>query len=126
MSEQRGVLADLRVLIVEDEALIAMAVEEEVRSLGAVEIELAYNRDDALKAVGSFRPDFAILDVTLSHSGVNYDVADLLAHQNIPFVFSSGYIAGTLPDRHAGRPFVGKPMQSDEFAIAALTALGRS
>ena len=107
----------------EDEALIAMAVEEEVRDLGCTDATVAYNREEAIEAVKSFRPDFAVLDVSLTDVGEDYEIADLLADTGVPFIFSSGHLSGNLPERHVGRPFVGKPMQPHEFIEAVSMAL---
>ena len=100
-----------------------MSVEEEVRKLGCADVFLAYNRREAIKAVSSFRPNFAVLDVSLTYNGEDYDIADLLADNGIPFTFASGHPAGQLPDRHVGRPFIGKPMQSQDLAEAVALAL---
>jgi CheY-like chemotaxis protein len=115
-----------RVLIVEDEAWIAMEVEEEVRNLGCQRTFLAYHQQQALDAIDNFQPDFAIVDVALTGTGVNYDIADALAERSIPFIFSSGHRAGDVPDRHRNRPFVSKPMQSSELAQAIVFVLGSS
>jgi CheY-like chemotaxis protein len=122
MAEQLGSLTGRRVLIVEDEALIAMAVEEEVRLLGSTDIYIAYHKQQALDALGDFKPDFAVIDVSLTDTGNDYEIADALAERRIPFIFSSGHLAGELPDRHVGRPFVSKPMQSKDIAEAVVMA----
>ncbi|MET3896999.1 CheY-like chemotaxis protein [Devosia sp. UYZn731] len=122
MSEQK-LLAGRRVLIVEDEALIAIAVEDEVRQLGCDDIFVAYNKAQALVEIDSYKPAFAIIDVNLTDNGEDYEIADTLVDRGIPFIFSSGHLAGELPDRHLGRPFVSKPMQSKDFADAVAMAL---
>ncbi|MET3900680.1 DNA-binding response OmpR family regulator [Devosia sp. UYZn731] len=123
MTDSIRTLAGRRVLIVEDEALIVMAVEDEVRQLGCTDIFVAYNKEQALVEIDSYKPGFAILDLSLTDNGEDYDIADRLAERGIPFIFSSGHLAAELPDRHVGRPFVGKPMQSKDFAEAVTMAL---
>ena len=123
MKEAIGILAARRILIVEDEALIALAVEEEARLLGAEETYIAYHKQQALEAIDGWKPDFAVIDVSLTDTCSDYGIADALADHGIPFVFSSGHLAGELPDRHIGRPFVSKPMQSSDFAEAVKMAL---
>lgn len=125
MNEALGVLATRRILVVEDEALIALAVEEEARMLGGTETYVAYHKQQALEAIAEWHPDIAIVDVSLTDTGEDYEIADTLADRGIPFVFSSGHLAGELPDRHVGRPFVSKPMQSSDFAEAIKMALGK-
>jgi len=125
MTVETEILAARRVLIVEDEALIAMAVEDEVRRLGCTDMFVAYNKAQALHEIDSYMPAFAIIDVSLTDTGEDYEIADRLAERGIPFIFSSGHLAGELPDRHVGRPFVSKPMQSSDFAEAVRMAFGR-
>jgi CheY-like chemotaxis protein len=123
MGENTALLGDMRVLIVEDEPLIAFSVEDEARSLGCSATYIAYHQQQALDAIDAFAPDFAILDVALTNTGTDYTIADALADRNIPFIFSSGHRAGERPERHMARPFVGKPMQSSDFAAAVRMAL---
>jgi CheY-like chemotaxis protein len=110
MTKNHGALAGRRTLIVEHEDLIAIAVEEEARLLGATDVLIAYQKDQALDAIERFAPAFVILDVSLTDDGRDYTIADALAKRGIPFIFSSGYLAGELPARHVGRPLVSKPM----------------
>lgn len=123
MTDSSGTLAGRRVLIVEDDALIAMGVEDEVRQLGCTDVFVAYNKGQALVEIDSYKPQFAVIDVSLTDNGEDYDIADHLAKRGIPFIFASGHLAAELPDRHVGRPFVGKPMQSDDFTEAVAMAL---
>ena len=71
MCETSNLLGGHRVLIVEDETLIAFAVEDEIRSLGVADTFLAANRTEALDALLVFRPSFAILDVALTDVGAS-------------------------------------------------------
>ena len=123
MTDQEGILTGRRVLIVENEALIAVAVEEEVWCLGTRNTYLALHKHKALEAIEEFKPDVVILDVSLADTGCDYEVADTLADRGIPFIFSIGRMATDLPDRHVGRPLVSKPMQSRAFAEAVSMAL---
>lgn len=126
MATQEGPLTRKRVLIVEDEALIAMAVQEEIHLLGSSETHIAPTSEAALAAIAALKPDFAVIDVNLLDVGEDYAVADALARQGIPFIFSSGHLAGELPDRHVGRPFVSKPMQLQDLRDAVTSALSAS
>lgn len=123
MAERAAPLAGRRVLIVENEAWIALGIEEEARRLGCSDIVLAFSRQQALDAMTTFRPDLAIVEVALTGTGMCYAIADALADRAIPFIVSSAYRADDLPDRHGQRPFVGKPMLSGDFARAVDLAL---
>jgi CheY-like chemotaxis protein len=125
MTEQHGTLLAHRVLIVEDEALIAAGVEEELRHLGCTDVFIAYHKSQALDWIERLKPKFAVVDVGLTEKGDNYEVADALARHHIPFIFASGHLPAEVPERHLSRPFVTKPMQSGDFATAVAIALAQ-
>lgn len=84
MNKTDRVLEGRRVLIVEDEALIAIAVEDEIRQLGCTDMFVAYTKGQALFEIDSYKPAFAIIDVGLTDNGEDYDVADRLAERRFP------------------------------------------
>ena len=94
-------LRGVRVLVVEDEALVAMAVELQLLDFGCVIAALAFHVSEAVGAARSLPIDIALLDVNVAGREV-FPVADALIARGIPFVFASGYGAQTLrPDlRH--------------------------
>ena len=83
-------LAGLRILLVEDEALVAMLIEGMLEELGCQVVEWAANVPAALRAVERDGFDGALLDVNLSGAPV-YPVAELLAGRSLPFIFVTGY-----------------------------------
>lgn len=93
-------LRDRRILIVEDEYIVAMSLSHALESLGAVLIGPVPSVEKAVKAIES-APDIdaAILDLNLD-GVMAYAVADLLLSRNIPFVFSSGYETDVLRARY--------------------------
>ena len=84
----------LRVLIVEDEALIAWLIEDALRFHGHVAIGVADDLPSALALADRGRPDLALCDVKLAdgHSGIA--VAEALAERGIPSIFLSGNCPG--------------------------------
>ena len=89
-------LLGLRVLVVEDEALVAMQLEDMLDELGCVVVDVAgtVSRGVALAADAAVALDGAILDVNLGGEKV-YPVAERLAARGVPFVFCTGYgVAG--------------------------------
>lgn len=80
-----------RILIIEDEAMVAMLLEDMITDLGHTTSGVATSlaEAEALLARGP-APDAAILDVNLS-GVMSYPVADLLSERGIPFLFSTGY-----------------------------------
>lgn len=102
-------MAKPRILVVEDEMLIAMDVEAMVRDLGFEVVGPVGNVATALDRAAAQALDGAILDVNLRGERV-WAVADLLADKGVPFVLGSGYTGGDVPERFQARPIVAKPL----------------
>ena len=89
-ADPRILLAGNRVMIVEDEALVAMAVGETLTELGFSVVGPFSRVAEAARALGQRDIDAAILDVNLGGELV-YPLADILAAREIPFIFVTGY-----------------------------------
>lgn len=85
--------APRRILLVEDEPMIAFALEDMVIDLGFEVVGPAFRLADALDLAGSEQFDVAVLDVNLNEQR-SYAVADLLKDRGIPFLFATGYAEG--------------------------------
>jgi CheY-like chemotaxis protein len=116
-------LRGLRILVVEDEFLVAMELETMLQDLGGVVIGPLGSLDDAVACAREEALDAALLDVNVGGRLVT-PVADALAAREIPFVFCTGYDAASLPGRHAAAPILMKPCQPHELKNALLTSLG--
>jgi CheY-like chemotaxis protein len=104
------------VLIVEDDAIIALDFEDAVRSCGVPNVRCAADTFEALQAIEARPPDFALLDVGLG-SGTSFAVAERLDALGIPFAIVTGYSSDVqLLARYASRPMLGKPYVMDELA----------
>jgi CheY-like chemotaxis protein len=112
-------LAGLRVLLVEDEAMVALLIEDVLEELGCVTVGPAARVSAALDLIDAHPVDLAVLDVNLGGETV-FPVADRLADRGVPFLFSTGYGAAGLIDRHAGRPVLPKPFDPDQLGPALL------
>lgn len=111
-----------RVLIVEDEMLIAMMLQDMVADAG-LEVEGVANSLNAgidLASKADF--DLAILDVNLNGEEV-YPVAEILQRRGIPFIFSTGYGAGGIRSEFDDAPQVVKPFQQNLLMAAMKAAL---
>ena len=97
-----------RILILEDEPLIASLLEEWFIENGHVQIKVAMSVTDGLATVQTTPIDLAIVDINLQGEEC-YQVADELAARQIPFVFSTGYAPKSIAPRFALRPTVFKP-----------------
>jgi two-component sensor histidine kinase/two-component SAPR family response regulator len=111
-----------RVLIVEDEALVAMMLEEELESLGLSIVANCGSVSDAVKAIDSKTPDAAILDVNLGGELV-YPVADCLLERGIPFVFLTGYGRESVDQRYQFIQILEKPVGRQVLETVFATAL---
>lgn len=98
-----------KVLVVEDESLVAMLLETMLEDMGCTIFGTAARVEDALELVaGDTAPDVALLDVNVAGQTV-YPVAEALDRKGVPLVFSTGYGQGGLAEDWAGRPTVQKP-----------------
>jgi len=102
-----------RVLIVEDEFLIALELESTLRSVGYHVLGPVATVQEALELLRTESPDAAVLDVNLAGERVT-PVAELLRAMSVPFVLSSGYDKTDLRDEPMLRDAVnvGKPARS--------------
>jgi CheY-like chemotaxis protein len=102
-----------RVLIVEDEALIAFLLEEMITDLGYAVAGTANTLDLAMAAEPeSF--DMAILDVSLNGRQV-YPFAETLATCGKPFAFATGSGGSGIPEAHRGALLLQKPFQQESL-----------
>ena len=116
-------LRGLNVLLVEDQALIAMDTEVMLRLLGAAQVDASPTARDALARLDADTPDIAVLDFNLG-VGTSEAVAEVLWDRGIPFVFATGYgDADVIPDRFRKAPVVRKPVGADILADRLLTAM---
>jgi DNA-binding response OmpR family regulator len=117
-----GILASeaRKVLVVEDEALVAMLVEDALLDAGFVVIGPAATVEEAMALLNRERPDAVVLDLNLAGE-TSTPVADVLASRGIPYVIATGYGASGLPAGHQDAMVLAKP-----YDPAELTAmLGR-
>jgi PAS domain S-box-containing protein len=101
-----------RILVVEDEALVAMALCETLKELGYQVIGPCSRISEALGALRTSDVDAAILDINLGGEMV-YPLADVLAEARIPFVFVTGYGAEEIRPRYDRIPILQKPIETD-------------
>jgi DNA-binding response OmpR family regulator len=105
-----AVLEGIRVLVVEDEFLIATLIEDMLVSAGCMVAGPIPRLSEALDAVDRGTFDAAVLDINLGGDRV-YPVADALSRRNVPFVFVTGYSSGALPSEYDERPRLCKPFK---------------
>jgi len=117
-----GILDGLRILVLEDEFLIAMDVEQLCRDHGAFDVTVARSMEEIADGLDF---DAAIVDVLLG--GVStFDFAARIRDAGKPFVFASGYsdnaeVAKRFPDI----AMIGKPYSGNDLVEAVAAACGR-
>jgi len=117
-------LTGRRVLVVEDEMMIAMMVEDMLAELGCSVVGPAHALDAALDLARTESAiDAALLDVNLAGKPV-FAVADALREKGVPAIFSTGYGDAGLRDIDRGAPVLQKPFRADDLARALTEALG--
>lgn len=97
-----------RVLVVEDELLVAMMVEDYLRDMGYDVVGPAPGLDRALTLARTEAIDFAVLDINL-RGMASFPVADILTERGIPFIFATGSGRDAVADRHRGALVLHKP-----------------
>jgi DNA-binding response OmpR family regulator len=116
------VLVGKRVLIVEDEMLVALLIEDFLAELGCNILGPCGSVAKALAAARTEIFDLAVLDVNLGGQKV-YPVADVLMERQIPFLFLSGYGDEAIPAGRNEWRVCPKPFRGDHLAAMMSAAL---
>jgi CheY-like chemotaxis protein len=111
-----------RILIVEDESMIAMMVEGFLEESGWEVAGWAGGTERALAMARDAEIDAALLDVNLNGQDT-FAVADILSERRIPFIFATGYGADGVAKRFRGVPTLTKPFQRNELDRALEAAM---
>ena len=106
-----------RVLIVEDEAMIAGLIETILSAAGWSVVGPVATLERALETIERERLDAALLDVRINGHDA-FAVADVLMRRHIPFIFVSGFTRKQMPPRYRNCAYIAKPFTAD--AILAL------
>ena len=115
----------LRVLVVEDEMMVAMLIEDMLDELGCSVVGPCAHIDEALKAARELEFDAALLDFNLNGKNT-YPVAWTLRERNIPFLFATGYGSSILNSNFMGIPLLQKPFQRRDLEWALQRAVQQS
>lgn len=118
-------LTGCRILVVEDELLIAMIIEETLQDLGCVVVGPVARLDAALQLAKDETLDAAILDVSI-RGGKVYPVAEQLLARGVPFMLASGYGEWALPDAFRAQPRLTKPFTPQRLEEQVRTLCGKS
>jgi len=101
------------VLVVEDDAIIALDFEDTILGFGVKTVRIAANVSRALAMIDERVPDFAFLDIGLVQEK-SFAIAERLDELDVPFAFVSGYGGdNAVPAAFSQRPRLSKPCASD-------------
>lgn len=107
-------LAGYRILVVEDDMMIALGIEETLQALGCLVIGPVAKLEMALRLASDEVLDAAILDVTIRGGDV-FPVAERLMSRDVPFAFASGYGDWALPETFRNQDRLTKPFSTQEL-----------
>lgn len=110
-------LSGLRILVVEDEAMISMMIEDMLMDCGATVVGPAGSVAQALDVLGREEVDGALLDVNLSGEK-SFPVADALLERGVKIVFTTGYGESGVIDRYPQARTLQKPFVASELEAA--------
>lgn len=101
-------LAGYRLLLIEDEEIIASLLEEYLDQAGAMVIGIAMTVDEAVSMLAGLRPDGVLLDLNLNGMNVN-PLLFRLRETGTPFVVTTGYeredLKATFPEEVVMKPY---------------------
>lgn len=109
-------LSNRKVLILEDELIIAFALEDMLADLGA-EVVVANSLEEAFARLDDSEVTLAVLDVNV-HGTKSYPLAEELLRRAVPMIFATGYGDAEHPPSFAGTPTLTKPYSRQQLAQA--------
>jgi CheY-like chemotaxis protein len=116
-------LEDKRILVLEDEPLVAMLLEEILLDLGCVVVGPAYSLAEGLRLAQSEALDAALLDVNLN-GDMSDGVAELLRERGIPYALATGYGSSAELNAAPGVPMLQKPYPAEKVEAVLLQLFG--
>lgn len=123
MSDLPRSLADLDVLLVEDESLVALLLEDMLHELGVRRIRHAGRLDTGFTLVSERKPDLALLDVNIAGTAI-FPLAQELVRERVPVLFITGYGRDGLGDEWANCDVLQKPLTLDQLERGMRRTLG--
>ncbi|MCI3131687.1 response regulator [Phenylobacterium aquaticum] len=107
-----------RVLVVEDEAMVAMLIQDLLAELGCQVAMVASTASEAADMAMTCDVDFALLDVNLGRGQTSFQAATILGQRRTPFIWVTGYGRDGVPERFSAAPVISKPIDPNLLADA--------
>jgi CheY-like chemotaxis protein len=115
-------MSRVKVLVVEDEPILAFVMEDIIKGLGYEVIAKTAALSEAKQVASSIEVDLAILDINL-YGEKSYIVAEILLTRGIPFIFVTGSRGDTMPASLGHAAKLTKPISSSDVARAISEAM---
>jgi DNA-binding response OmpR family regulator len=115
----------VRILVVEDEVLIAMMLGDWLTEMGHELVGPAHTVAEALKLIESSAPAAALIDVNL-HGEKSDAIADVLAARNVPMAFATGMSSDAISERFSNSLALAKPYDYEAIRNVVEKLLSRS
>ena len=110
------------ILVLEDEPLILMDLEDQLRAWNLAPAVVTSTQEQALDAIARIPIAAALIDIHV-HGTHTFAVADALIGRGIPFIFASGASEIGVPSNYRGVPFLSKPYDPTELRCALTAAI---
>ncbi len=125
MTDLNDHLSGKRLLVVEDEAFVALMLEALLEGFGCDVVGVAGTLSRGLEYAGdeTLEIDGAVLDINLGGEKV-FPVAERLVARGVPFIFCTGYGAEGVPGAFAGVPTVAKPYLEETLKTTLAARIG--
>jgi DNA-binding response OmpR family regulator len=121
--ETKRVGPGMRVLLVEDEPLIAINGDDILRAMGVNDVVCVRSVSEGMTALDSQQFHAAFLDLRLGQD-TSIPLAQRLASMNVPFGFLTGFQDNAIPPEFRDRPVVVKPFTSAQLGDLLLNLAG--
>lgn len=118
-----SLLHGTRVLVVEDEIIVAMEVQCLLQDAGCEVVELVHTLDDAERVTSVAHVDVTLLDINL-HGQMTFDLARQLSDGGKTVILATGYDDLSIPSELRALPRVSKPFTGEQLRRTLLAATG--
>ena len=119
-------MAPARILIVEDEAIVAIDIQKTVQTLGYEVPAIAFSGEEALQKTEELHPDVVLMDIVLQGQMDGIEAAQKIYERfGIPSIFMTGYSEEIIERLATGKPCLSviKPVEKEELHATILKAL---
>jgi CheY-like chemotaxis protein len=124
-ADRADIVCGLRVLLVEDEMMVALLLETMLTDLGHRVVGPVARLEEGLEMVEREAIDLAVLDVNINGNEA-YPIAAVIEARGIPFIFATGYGSTGLHPAYSDRPVLQKPYRSCDLEAAIGRACDRN